>query len=66
MPKIVHKLRQWDFVAAGRPDFFIANSKNTAKRISKYYDRNSEVIFPSVDIEQFQFNEKKEDFYLYV
>ena len=66
MPKIVHNLRQWDFVAAQRPDFFIANSKNTASRIKKYYDRESEVIYPCIDTEQFKFNDKKEDFYLYV
>ena len=66
MPRIVHKLRQWDFVAAQRPDYFIANSKNTAKRISKYYDRESELIYPCIDTEQFKFNENKEDFYLYV
>ena len=66
MPKIVHNLRQWDFVAAQRPDFFIANSKNTAMRIKKYYDRESEVIYPCIDTEQFEFNDEKEDFYLYV
>jgi len=32
MPKIVHKLRIWDFCASKRPDFFIANSKNTKNR----------------------------------
>jgi hypothetical protein len=46
MPKIVHNLRQWDFLAAQRPDFFIANSKNTGARIKKYYDRESSVIYP--------------------
>jgi hypothetical protein len=46
MPRIVHKLRQWDFVAAQRPDFFIANSENTKVRIKKYYGLNSEVIYP--------------------
>jgi glycosyltransferase involved in cell wall biosynthesis len=66
MPKIVHKLRQWDFVAAQRPDFFIANSKNTASRIKKYYDRESEIIYPGVDTSNFELNENKEDFYLYV
>jgi len=65
-PKIIHKLRQWDFVAAQRPDYFIANSKNTKNRITKYYDRESEVIYPSIDIDKFKLNEKKEDFYLYV
>jgi len=66
MPKVVHNLRLWDFCAAQRPDFFIANSKNTAKRIQKYYNRDSEVIYPSIDIAQFNLQEQKEDFYLYV
>jgi len=65
-PKIINKLRQWDFVAAQRPDFFIANSENTSKRISKYYWRESEVIYPCIDTSKFKLNEKKEDFYLYV
>ena len=46
MPKIVHKLRQWDFIASKRVDFFVANSKNTASRIKKYYNSTSEVIYP--------------------
>ena len=66
MPKIVHKLRKWDFCAAQRPDFFIANSLNTQKRIQKYYKRNSEVIYPWISLEEFNFREKKKDFYLYV
>jgi len=66
MPKIVHKLRQWDFCAAQRPDYFIANSKNTQKRIKKYYNRESKVIYPWIDSNLLPFEEKKEDFYLYV
>jgi len=66
MPKIVHNLRKWDFVAAQRPDFFIANSENTAKRIKKYYKRDSKVIYPCIDTEKFEFSDKKEDYYLYV
>jgi glycosyltransferase involved in cell wall biosynthesis len=66
MPKMVYKLRQWDFVAAQRPDYFIANSENTKKRIKKYYDRDSKVIYPCIDINQFKFNDNKDDFYLYV
>ena len=65
-PKIITKLRQWDFVAAQRPDFFIANSKNTSSRISKYYGRESEVIYPCVDTDKFKLQTKKEDLYLYV
>ena len=66
MPKIVHKLRQWDYVAAQRPDYFIANSINTKNRIKKYYNRESEVIYPSIDTSKFILNENKWDFYLYV
>lgn len=53
MPKLIKKLRRWDYCAAQRPDYFIANSQNTQKRITKYYKRESEVIYPAVDIEQF-------------
>lgn len=66
MPKIVHKLRTWDFCASARPDYFIANSINTQKRIKKYYARESNVIYPCLDIENIGFSEQKEDFYLYV
>lgn len=65
MPKIVHNLRKWDFLAAKRVDYFIANSKNTASRISKYYKKSSEVIYPWIDTNLFYLSEKK-DFYLYV
>ncbi|HAO14262.1 MAG TPA: hypothetical protein DDE71_01650 [Tenacibaculum sp.] len=66
MPKIVNKLRNWDFCAAGRPDKFIANSKNTSKRIKKYYGRVSKVIYPCIDTSKFELVDKKKDFYLYV
>ena len=50
MPAVVHKLRQWDFCAAQRPDIFLANSKNTQTRITKYYKRESIVLYPWIDI----------------
>jgi len=66
MPRFIHKLRLWDYCAAQRVDYFIANSHNTKNRIAKYYRRNSEVIYPSIDVNSFPFNDKKEDFYFYV
>lgn len=66
MPRIVHKLRQWDFVASKRPDYFIANSENTKKRIEKYYKREALVIYPGLDLSDFKFDDKKQDYYLYV
>lgn len=65
MPKLITKLRRWDFAAAQRPDYFIANSNNTQKRITKYYKRESEVIYPCLDINNIPFSSEKENYYLY-
>lgn len=46
-------LRVWDAVSADRVDFFIANSHATAKKIKKYYRRDSEVIYPPVDTRRY-------------
>lgn len=45
-------LRPIDFASAQRPDFFMANSKNTARRIEKFYRRDSTVIYPPVEIQK--------------
>ncbi len=42
----LHYLRMWDKSASERVDYFIANSEHTAKRIKKFYGRESEVIYP--------------------
>ena len=41
-------LRLWDFEAAKRPDYLIANSVYTQERVKKYYRRDSTVIYPPV------------------
>lgn len=46
-------LRQWDYVAAQRVDYFIANSKTVKRRIEKYYRRDSVVIYPPVETNSF-------------
>ena len=43
-------LRRWDQVAAIRPDEMIAISTLVKNRIKKYYNRESDIIFPPVDI----------------
>jgi len=65
MPRMVHHLRQWDFVAAQRVDYFIANSKTTRSRIEKYYKRPSFVITPWIEWHDFFLSEKK-NYYLYI
>ena len=50
LDRLIGWLRKLDYEAAQRVDFFIANSRNTQERIQKYYDRESEVIYPGVEI----------------
>ncbi|MDP3994261.1 MAG: glycosyltransferase [bacterium] len=47
---INHFMRMYDFNTARKVDYFIANSKNVAKRIKKFYRRDAVVIYPPVEI----------------
>lgn len=51
---LVGPMRAWDYKAAQRPEFLIANSSHTQNMIKKYYNRVSVVIHPPVDIERFK------------
>jgi glycosyltransferase involved in cell wall biosynthesis len=50
---LVGPLRKWDYRAAQKPDFLIANSSHTQAMIKKFYGRDSTVIHPPVDIKRF-------------
>lgn len=43
-------LRKWDKVASQRPDTLVAISKEVQGRIREYYDRDSLIIYPPVEI----------------
>lgn len=45
-------LKRWDLVACSRPDYYLAISENVKKRIKKYYDKDSEVIYPPVGLKR--------------
>lgn len=64
MRPLIHYLKIWDRLSADRVDYFIANSSFVAKRINKFYRRSAEVIHPPVDIDEFEINSEKSDFYL--
>lgn len=63
---ILHRVRQWDRVAAERVDHYIANSHYIAKRIKKYYGREAEVIHPPVQLNDFELHQEKGESYLAV
>jgi len=44
-----HILLMVDFRFAQRPDMIIANSKNVANRVRKFYRREAEVVYPPIE-----------------
>jgi glycosyltransferase involved in cell wall biosynthesis len=65
MAPLSNYLRLWDYASAARVDRFIANSANVRQRIWKTYRRESDVIYPPVDVDAF-YNEPAEDYFLIV
>ncbi|MCM7588849.1 glycosyltransferase family 4 protein [Enterobacter chuandaensis] len=59
----LHKIRIWDYRTAHGVDHFIANSQYIARRIKKVYGREASVIYPPVDVENFEVNNEKQDYY---
>lgn len=47
------RLRRWDRATAGRVTMFLANSRHTADRIRRCYDRDADVVYPPVRTEFF-------------
>ncbi len=50
LPMLLTYVRLWDVVTAGRVDQFIANSREVAGRIRRYYQRDAMIIPPPVDL----------------
>lgn len=57
-------IRIWDLAAADRVDYYIANSKTVRRRIAKYYRRDSEVVYPPVEIQNFSVSPDIGDYFL--
>lgn len=62
----IHNLRMWDRLAAERVDKYIANSNTTKRRIKKYYDKNSEIIFPMINHSDYEIAKKRKGYFLAV
>ncbi|OGY90030.1 MAG: hypothetical protein A2677_01025 [Candidatus Komeilibacteria bacterium RIFCSPHIGHO2_01_FULL_52_14] len=65
LKRVLDDLREWDYQAAQRVDYFIANSRFIARRIEQYYHRDSVVIYPPVSVQRYR-TEPAEKFYLLV
>jgi glycosyltransferase involved in cell wall biosynthesis len=47
---ILSRMKKWDLAGSKRVTNFIANSKEVQSRIKEVYDRDSEVIYPGIDV----------------
>lgn len=66
MDKWMGDIRIWDYVSAQRIDTLVANSKYIARRIKKFWNRDSTVIYSPLNTKRF-FDDKsvqREDFYV--
>jgi glycosyltransferase involved in cell wall biosynthesis len=66
IPFVMNYIRLWDRLSADRVDKFIANSNFVAKRIKKYYGKESAVINPPVSVNNFSISDHQEDYFLMV
>ena len=66
MKRLIPGLRLWDVSSSNLVDCFVANSNYVAKRIKRYYNRDSVIVFPPVEIEKFSSVQRNpKDFYLF-
>jgi glycosyltransferase involved in cell wall biosynthesis len=46
-------LRRWDRATAGRPTHLVSISRHVAERVRRNWGRDSQVVYPHVDVERF-------------
>ena len=64
--ELLSRLRETDRAFASRVDRWIANSEVVAARIRRYYQRESDVVHPPVDVDTFVPQRERGDFWVYV
>ncbi|MHC5036413.1 MAG: glycosyltransferase, partial [Planctomycetota bacterium] len=66
IPAVATALRAWDVTSTRRVDRIIAISKYVQARIRRYWGRESEVIYPPVDLSRFSPSSERGDYFLMV
>jgi glycosyltransferase involved in cell wall biosynthesis len=61
---LLHYIRNWDYLAAQRPDKLLANSNFIRRRVQKFYRRDATTFYPPVDTNTFVPGQSREDLYL--
>ncbi len=63
---VLRALRDWDLRAARRPTRFVANSRNVAERVRRWYGRDADVLPCPVDVDRFTVGGGNGDYFLVV
>jgi len=59
----IARLARWDKLAATRPTMLIANSRNVARRIERYYGRSAQVLHCPVELSRFSIGSGRGDYF---
>jgi glycosyltransferase involved in cell wall biosynthesis len=62
----IRRLAAWDVRAAQRPTRFVANSRNVADRVRRWYGRDADVLPCPVDVDRFTPGAGNGDYYIVV
>ncbi len=60
---LIARLIEWDKRAAKRPTRFVANSRNVADRVKKFYGRDADVLACPVDVDRFTIGSGSGDYF---
>jgi glycosyltransferase involved in cell wall biosynthesis len=63
---LIRRLAAWDVRAAQRPTRFIANSRNVADRVRRWYGREADVLACPVDVDRFTAGAGNGNYYVVV
>lgn len=63
---VIGLMRKWDYEAAQRVDHFVAISSAIQQRIKRFYDRDSEIIYPPVETTRYEPVDQPDDYFLVV
>ena len=61
---MLHRARTWDVRTAHGPDVMAANSQYVRTRIRRIYGRDAQVIYPPVEMNEQDYREQKDDYYV--
>ncbi|GAB3777483.1 glycosyltransferase family 4 protein [Spirosoma horti] len=65
---VIKRMRSIDYKAAQRPDYYLANTKETAERARTSYqlDKPVEVLYPPVNVQNFYNSKERKKYFLVV